>query len=81
MKTSSINQHVTISSIGFGHGGRAYPRRMEFGGCSYNFVDTGLCARVRRGERLAQIFTMTDGTREYCLRKEQGNWTLLSICG
>ena len=80
MKTSHINQNVTISSIGFGRGG-AYPRRMEFGGCTYRFVDTGLCLRIGRGEAKRLVYTMTDGVREFCLRKDGGAWTLLSIVG
>lgn len=81
MKTLQINSKIIISAIGFRDGGDAYPRRMEFGGCTYNFVDAGLRTVVRKGERIAQIFTMTDGSREYCLRKEHGAWTLLSIYG
>lgn len=79
MKTSPINQHVTISAIGFGKGG-SFPKRMEFGGTTYHFVDAGLCMTVRRrGERIARVFSMSDGQHEFCLRNQSGHWTLVSI--
>lgn len=80
MKTyTSINSPVDITAIGFGRNLRTYPRRMEFQGTTYDFVDAGLRTIVRSGERVAHIFTMSDGARDYRLRSDNGHWTLLGI--
>ena len=78
---TTINSPVTVTSIGFGRNMRSYPRRMEYGGTTYQFLDGGLRTIVRRGERIAQILTMSDGTHDYRLRSDNqgGSWMLLSI--
>ncbi len=80
-KSITINSPVDVTTMGFGRDLRAYPRRIEFEGITYSFVDAGLRTIVRKGERIAQILTMTDGARDYLLRSDNhgGSWTLLSI--
>lgn len=80
-KFTTINSPVTITAMGFGRDLRAYPRRMEYGGTTYNFLDAGIRTVIRSGERIAQILTLSDGANDYCLRTDnQGSsWTLLSI--
>lgn len=79
MSQITINSPVDVTALGFSRNLRSYPRRIEYGGATYNFVDAGLCTVVRSGKRMAQIFTMTDGARDYRLRNEGSNWTLLSM--
>lgn len=81
MKTTTINSPVDVTAIGFGRDMRMYPRRIEFQGRTYSFIDAGLRTVIRKGERIAsQILTMTDGRDDYCLRSDgSGHWTLLSI--
>jgi hypothetical protein len=80
MKTyKSINSPVDVTALGFGRDLRAYPRRMEFQGTTYDFIDAGLRTIVKSGERVAHIFTMTDGASDYRLRSDNGHWTLLSV--
>lgn len=80
MKTyTSINSPVDVTAVGFGRNLRTYPRRMEFRGTTYDFVDAGLRTIVRSGERAIHIFTMTDGSHDYRLRSDAGRWTLLGI--
>lgn len=75
-----INRPVSITALGFGRGMRAYPRRMEYEGESYNFIDAGLRMVIKTGEQVAEILTMSDGTRDYRLRTDTvGSWTLLSV--
>lgn len=76
-----INHTVTITAMGFGPGMRAYPRRMEYKGSTFEFLDAGLRTIVRHGERIIQILTMSDGANDYRLRSDNqgGSWTLLSI--
>lgn len=78
---NQINTPVTITSMGFGRDMRAIPRRMEFEGRSIEFIDNGLRAVIRKGERIAQILTLSDGDREFRLKSDNhgGSWTLLSI--
>jgi hypothetical protein len=80
MATSiTINSPVDVTALGFGRNMRTYPRRIEFQGATYDFVDSGLRTVIKSGERIAQIFTMTDGANDYCLRSDGGGWTLLSM--
>ncbi len=81
MKKVQVNERVEITSIGFRKNMIAYPRRMEFRGKTYDFIDAGLRCLVRHGERIAEIITLSDGQADYCLRSDnQGSgWMLLSI--
>jgi len=81
MNQTHINEQVTVTAMGFRKNLVAYPRRMEFRGSTYNFIDAGLRCLVRHGGLIAEIITLTDGTADYHLRSDNhgGNWTLLSI--
>jgi hypothetical protein len=80
-KSITINSPVDVTAMGFGKNLQAYPRRMEYGGTTYDFIDAGLRTVIKKGERIAQILTMSDGARNFCLRSDNhgGSWTLLSI--
>lgn len=78
-KFTSINSPVSVTALGFGRGMRTYPRRMEFQGITYDFVDAGLRTTLSGGERAMSIFTMTDGTRDFRLKSDGSSWTLLGI--
>lgn len=81
MTNTIINKEVTVTRIGFRKNMRAYPRRVEYNGNTYDFIDAGISCIVRSGERMAQIFTLTDGHSQFRLRSDnQGSsWTLMSI--
>lgn len=81
MANTTINSPVDVTAMGFGRDMRAYPRRIEFEGKTYSFIDAGLRTVIRKGERIAQILTMTDGAEQFRLRSDNhgGSWTLLSI--
>ncbi len=78
-KSITINSPVDVTAVGFGRNMRTYPRRIEFEGTTYDFIDAGLRTVIRSGERIAQIFTMTDGANDYRLRTDGGGWILLSM--
>lgn len=80
-KTTPINHSVTVTAMGFGRDLRVYPRRMEYGGSTLEFLDAGLRTIIKSGERIIQILTMSDGANDYRLRSDNqgGSWTLLSI--
>ena len=77
----SINKPVTITSLGFKQGNTPYPRRMEFDGACYEFIDAGISLVAKTGEQITRIMTMTDGHKQFRLRSDNrgGIWTLLDI--
>ncbi len=81
MKSVLVNEEVLITAMGFKKNLEAYPRRMEFEGKTYHFIDSGLRCIVRSGERIAQVLTMSDGYHLFKLRSDQagGVWTLVSM--
>lgn len=81
MKKISINEPVSVTCLGFRKNLAAYPKRIEFRGSTYDFIDMGLRCLVRSGGRIVEILTLSDGSSEYCMKSiNQGNdWTLLSI--
>jgi hypothetical protein len=79
--TKTFNIPVTILRMGFGRNMCAIPRRIEWEGRTIDFVDNGLRMTIRRGNSLAQILSLSDGTRTFRLRSDNhgGSWTLLGI--
>ena len=78
--TNSIYSPVSITAIGFGRDMQPIPKRMEWGGRTYQFVDRGIRVISRRGESVMSTVTMSDGEQNFCLRQSGGLWTLLSVC-
>jgi len=78
MNRVTINEEVAVTKMGFKKNLTAYPRRMEFRGSIYEFIDAGLRCLIN-GK--AEIVTLSDGQSLYRLRSDNhgGNWTLLSI--
>ena len=76
---TAINSPVTITAIGFGRDMQPIPKRMEWAGRTYQFVDRGIRVISRRGEQVASTVTMSDGSQNFCLRQNDGMWMLLSV--
>ena len=81
MTKTIINKEVNVTRVGFKKNLMAYPRRVEYEGTTYDFIDAGISCIVRSGEHIAQILTLTDGRSQFRLRSDNrgGCWTLLSI--
>ncbi|MDN5275838.1 MAG: hypothetical protein JWN33_487 [Candidatus Saccharibacteria bacterium] len=81
MKQITINEQVAVTVMGFKKNLSPYPRRMEYKGNIYDFIDAGLRCLVRSGDRIAEIVTLSDGETCFRLRSDNhgGNWTLLSM--
>lgn len=81
MTKQTVNSPVAITSIGFKKNMAAYPRRMEYLGATYEFIDAGIRCMVRQGTMISEILTVSDGQSLFRLRTDNhGNdWTLLSI--
>lgn len=79
--TTTINSPVSVTAFAFGRNMSAYPRRIEYNGATYSFIDAGVRMVVSTGGKIAQIMTMSDGRRDFHLRSDNngGSWTLLSI--
>jgi hypothetical protein len=80
-KRNVINEGVAITSMGFYKNLEPYPRRMEYRGRSYDFIEMGLKCLVKQGERIAQVMSLSDGAAWYQLKYDQSNasWTLMAI--
>jgi hypothetical protein len=83
MNKVTINEQVLVTVMGFKKDLAAYPRRIEYQGATYDFLDAGLRCLIRHGGRIAEIVTLSDGRADFRLRSDNrgGNWTLLSITG
>ncbi len=81
MNRNNINEQVNVTAMGFKKDLAVYPRRIEYQGSTYDFIDAGLRCLIRQGGRIAEILTLTDGSANFRLRSDnRGNsWTLLSI--
>lgn len=79
MKNNSINSPVSITAVGFGRDMQPIPKRMEWAGRTYQFIDRGIRVVSRRGESSMSTVTMSDGSQSFCLRQTGSAWTLLSV--
>lgn len=81
MSQLQINEQVIVTAMGFRKNLAVYPKRIEFQGKSYSFIDAGLRCLIRSGSRIAEIITLSDGESNYRLRRDESGfgWTLLSI--
>ena len=79
----TINKEVSVTALYF-RGDRSlksFPKRMEYNGREYTFVESGLRYLIHKGQQLTQIFDMTDGMTNYRLRfdSSQQLWTLVDM--
>ncbi len=81
MRKQHINAPVNITAVGFRNNLSTYPKRMEYKGFTYNFIDAGLRFIVKSGGMIREFLTLSDGVSDYYLRKDEHsvNWILLKI--
>lgn len=83
MNTTVINQEVTVTSVYFrpGRNLKGYPKRMQYQGREYTFVESGLRYLAKKGQQLVEMFAMTDGTRQFLIKfsPESHSWTLVGM--
>ena len=81
--STAINQEVNVTGLYFrpGRSVKGFPKRMEYAGREYTFVESGLRYLIQKGQQLIEIFDMTDGERNFRLRfdTEQNLWTLVGV--
>ena len=76
---NSINSPVSVTAMAFGRDMQPIPKRMEWAGRTYQFIDRGIRVVSRRGESSMSTVTMSDGQHSFCLRQTGSAWTLLSV--
>lgn len=78
---TTINSPVNVTALKFDQNLCAYPRRIEYNGASYQFIDAGLRMVVKTGNRIARYLSISDGESNFELKSfDNGStWTLLSI--
>jgi len=79
----AINQEVAVTALYFKNDRqlKSFPKRMEFNGREYTFVESGLRYLVQKGQQLVQVFDMSDGSNDYRLRfdNQEKLWTLVDM--
>lgn len=76
---NTINSPVSVTAMAFGRDMQPIPKRMEWAGRTYQFIDRGIRVVSRRGESIMSTVTMSDGSQSFCLRQTGSMWTLLSV--
>ena len=79
----TINKEVSVTAVYFQNNQelKSFPKRIEFDGREYTFLESGLRYLVQKGHQLVQVFDMTDGVASYRLKfdAQQRLWTLVDI--
>jgi hypothetical protein len=77
------NRQVDVTALYFTNiNGRvkSFPKRIELDEDVFTFVESGLQILVKTATGPMRIFEMTDGVRNFRLKKDHLNsWTLLSV--
>jgi hypothetical protein len=79
----TINKEVSVTAVYFQNSTelKSFPKRIEFDGREYTFLESGLRYLVQKGHQLVQVFDMSDGVANYRLKFDthQKLWTLVDI--
>lgn len=78
---TNINKEVNVTALYFRNKKqlKSFPKRMEFDGHEYEFLESGLSYQVIKDDQELRLFDMTDGASNYRLRFDRNSWTLVSI--
>ena len=80
---TTINQEVNVTALYFRNKKqlKSFPKRMEFDGNQYEFLESGLQYQIIKEDEDLRLFDMTDGNADYRLRFDYKKliWTLVSI--
>jgi hypothetical protein len=85
--TQLINKEVSVTGLYFRPATtderplKGYPKRMEYEGREYTFIESGLRYIMKKGQELFEVFDMTDGTLDYRLKFDTAGhvWTLVGV--
>ena len=79
MTKKVINQKVQVSAVTFNRHFDEVPRRIEFEGRTLTFISSGIRFLIRNNGHITRLFDMSDGVAEYRLRRDERDWTLVTI--
>ena len=81
MTKTTVDKPVSVTAIWFDKDLGSVPKRIEFGGRSYTFIDRGLRYCIKQGSHITRLFDLTDGEALFRLKHEVDvdAWNLLSI--
>lgn len=78
-----INKEVSVNSVFFSgrNNFRSFPRQITYDNQQVTFVESGMRYLLQKGQRMVQLFDMTDGQNNYRLQFDSSNftWTLLNV--
>lgn len=82
-----VNEEVNVTGLYFrpvpkdNRHIKGYPKRMEYQGREYTFIESGLRYLIKKGQQLIEVFDMTDGTSDFRLKfdAEAHVWTLVGV--
>jgi hypothetical protein len=79
----TINKEIAVTAVYFQNSRelKSFPKRIEFDGREYTFLESGLRYLIQKGHQLIQVFDMTDGVASYRLKfdSQEKLWTLVDI--
>lgn len=82
-----VNKEVTVTGLYFRPAKsderplKSYPKRMEYEGREYTFIESGLRYLMQKGQELIEVFDMSDGTNGFRLKFDSSahEWTLVGV--
>lgn len=78
-----LNQEINVTSLYFLNRQpmRSLPRRIEFAGRAYNFLESGLEYQIKHGDQVVSLFDMSDGSTSYRIKFDslKAKWFLISM--
>lgn len=78
-----VNKQVSVNSLSFSGRGklRSFPKQITIDAEEITFVETGMHYLLQKGQKVVQLFDMTDGFKNYRLQFDSSNftWTLLNV--
>lgn len=83
MERQFINKEVSVNSLSFGSrtNFKSIPKEITYDNKQVTFVDSGMRYLLQKGQKIVQLFDMSDGNKKYRLQFDSQNftWTLLNI--
>lgn len=74
-----MKNNVQITAVGFGRNMITLPKRMEWHGKTYTFIDGGIRVTMKSGDIITNIFNLSDGRQTFRLQQRGNIWTLLGV--
>ena len=79
--TRQVNNEVEVNAFYFAGTKKVkiFPEQITLGNEHYTFLRSGIQLVISKGQEIIRLFTMTDGTRRFQIKKINDTWVLLKI--